>query len=147
MQVQLEYFDGTDWQIKEVELDPETDFTISPENIEVEMVRIASLLQYYGDLSSELRAQASRRKADIDNTYVEQALKERAAATEKMTDARIKEKAYNTTEYKRACYQHIEADRLSRKIEGFYRSLSKVADLLIAICYKQNNELKRMGAM
>ena len=145
MKVELEYFDGTDWQVRDVEFDPEEDFKIGVEDIDKEMIGLSSKLHFYGDLSTELRAQASRRKADIENVYNAKAIKIRSSAREKKTDARVKEETYNSKEYKQAFYRYIEADRLSRKLEGWFRSLSKVADLLIAMCYKQNNELKRLG--
>lgn len=150
IEVRLEKLDEqNNWVPEVIQLPVEEDFSIDDQALDAELCKIGRLLFYYGDLASELKAQASRKKQDLEFYYAETAKRIRNASLtskHKTTEGAIKEEVLKDTGYQALAYQLIESEKDAGKVDNFFKSLNKKADVLISLCYKQKAEIARATA-
>lgn len=135
-----------EWVPVSEEYDTEDDFRIDPENIDAEICRLPRLLIQYGELYAVLRAQMDRKEEYAKLVYATVAAKKRQEAAEtgeKITEGSLKEFVTVSD-----LYQHALADQFFTKknallAENWWRSIQKKADLIQALTYRQNSEIKR----
>jgi hypothetical protein len=152
--VTLEYLDKDNegnptWVPEVIEIDADSDFTLNDDAIDFEMSRVGRLLQFYGNLSAEMKAQAARKKQEVEWIYNEVYLDEKnkaTAAKERVTENALRAVIMGDQEYRTTQMRYIVAEKDASKVDHFYRSMLKKADVCIAVCYKQKAEVAR-GAM
>lgn len=133
------------WVPEEIKLDLEEDFAIS-DDIEFEkyLCGVGRQLSFYANLGAELQAQAARYKADLESLYSEKAIQLRNSG-DKVTENSIREKILSDTEYKILRGKHIIREKDAKKVDNFFRSQQKRADVLISIAYKKKVEYQKDG--
>lgn len=122
------------------------EFEIDENNVDGELCQVGKNLSFYGNLASDLKANASAKKADLEITAASIATERRKDAEitgTKITEGRIKESVLTDERYKQAVIEHIDAERDAQKIENLFRSQQKRADCLIALAYKQRTEISK----
>lgn len=133
-----------------VTLPVEQDFTLDDQAIDAEACKMGKLLMFYGDLFADMRTQVTRSKQAVELYYSEFAKNLRQVnrgATHKLTEGAIKEAITADPGYQTRLESLNVTENDSNKIEHFYRSLYKKADLIIAIVYKQKAEIAKMGSI
>ena len=143
-EVKLEQLVNGAMVVTTITLDLNQDFSLDPTNLENDMTFISNRLGFYGDLASELQAQAARHKLNAEAVYAREAISIRESGT-KYTDAAVKERVASNVAYMKACEQQIESEKYFRKVENLFKSLKDKTNLAIAICYKQNSEIKSLS--
>jgi len=133
--------------VKELEnFDLTADFGIDEENLSQEICRMGLLLVRYGTIAGEVGAnlarkdeQASLVKAQLGEGHRSQA----EADGKKIGVEALKDKVVSDPIYQQALTDlHIlRGDAV--KIDHWYRSCVKKADLLNALAFRQNSEIKR----
>ena len=124
----------------------ETDFMINPENLDAEICGVGPLLNQYGDAHSRLQAQVERHKRDLEFVYSKLYLDKREElmnAGDKAPDAVVKAHVVTDTEYQEASNMYVDSQRYAILAEGWWKSIMKKADLIQALAYKLNSEIKR----
>jgi uncharacterized protein YciI len=124
----------------------ETDFVIDPENLDGEICGIGPLLNQYGDMHSKLQAQSERHKRNLEAVSARLFLSKKQELTdagEKAPIDVIKAHVTNDPEYQAAVDQYVETQRNAIRADGWWKSVLKKADLVQALAYKINSEIKR----
>lgn len=124
----------------------ETDFLIDPEDLDAEICGVGPLLNQYGDMHSRLQAQSERYKRKLEEVYSQLYLDQRSSlmeAGDKAPDAVVKAKVYVMQEYKDAVSKYVDTQRNAIRADGWWKSIMKKADLVQALAYKINSEIKR----
>ena len=120
-----------------------TDFEINEFAIDNNISDLPGLLCKYGDIASDLRAEVSRKKAQLEY-YDASMYKEIKIKDNKATVNHIQAVIKTDSDRMEMLKDLIESERNSVKADNLYRSLLKKADLLIALTYKQRAELKNL---
>jgi hypothetical protein len=139
--------DGTlSWVVFEHQFDTEADFIIDPENLDGEICKMGKLLLRYGDAHSLLEAQMERHKKEMEFVYATYYLEYRKnllAEGERAPDAVIKSHVTINSNYQAVTGKYIESCRYYNKVDAWWRTLLKKSDLMQALTYRQNSEIKR----
>lgn len=135
------------WQPQREVFDTEHDFSVNEENLAYELCRMAQLLVRYGTIAAEQEANLARKDEYAKLVYAQVSGAYRSqleAKGERPTADRLKELATVDPLYQAAlsALHILRAD--SVKADHWYRSAVKKADLLQALMYRQNAEIKRM---
>lgn len=135
------------WKPFPEQLDIENDFQLDESNLNYELCRLGQLLARYGQLAAEQSTNLQRKEAYVKLVKAKVAGALRSEAEQKgkkMTENALEEKVIISDLYQQALQElHIlRADAI--KVENWYRSLIKKADLITALVYKQNAELRKM---
>lgn len=131
---------------KDIEIDVDSHFNINEDNVDGELCNAGRLLVYYGDLSATLKAQAARKKADLEEHSASLARDIRKKAMEngdKITEGGIKEKVLTTPSYQTRLAVYIETEKDASKLDNFFRSQKQRVDCIIALAYKQRTEIAK----
>ena len=127
-----------------IKLDIENDFTIDETNIDGELCMASKRMVYYGNLSAELEAQATRSKDRLDQYYSELAIKTRAAhAGGKLTEGGLKEIILTDPQYISMQDKCTTDYMYQKKVENFFKSQQKRVDCILALGYKQRAEIQK----
>lgn len=142
-QVILEVLKGDGWHSTKVEIGKPEDFEILEDDVEKALCSAGNLLSYYGLLAADLKAQAARKKSDLESYDSELALTIRSSEDKKrITEGMISNTIKADSRHKELFYAMIEAERDSNKVENLFRALQKKADCAIAISYTNRVQWK-----
>jgi hypothetical protein len=136
------------WVAVAQQFDLENDFAIDEDNLNTEICRMGGLLVKYGTLAAEQAANLKRREEFVKLTYARVAGAFRAEAeakSKRITEDNLKEKTTRDDAHQAAlsALHVLRADAV--KADHWWRSIVKKADLLNALAFRQNAEIKRMG--
>ena len=136
------------WQwVPEVEqFDLESDFGIDEENLERELCRMAQILVRYGGIAAELEANLKRKEeySKLVQARVSGALRSQYESQgTKVTEGRLTEEVTQSSDYQNALASLHLLRSEAIEAEHQYRSAMKKADMLNALAFRQNAELKR----
>jgi hypothetical protein len=143
--------DGEDiwvWRPTPVELDVENDFSIDDMELSREICRMGLLLVKYGGLAAELGAELQRKEADLKLVKAQCSGAIRSAAEAsgtKMTEGKLDEQVIQRSEYQNSLAQLHILRASAVQVDHYWRSASKKADLLNALAFRQNAEIKKSG--
>lgn len=142
--VRLETLQNGQWVSKDMVLPVEEDFALDDQALESEMCRLGPKLVFYGDLHGELRAQLVRKKKQLEVEAAKVAQRIRSNG-KKNTEGAVKEQVLLDAGYQKVAAEAVIAEKDAVKVEGFYKSLYKMADLCVALAYKQKAEIQKIG--
>jgi hypothetical protein len=134
------------WMVEVEQFDLEADFGIDEENLSQEICRMGLLLVRYATIAGEVSANLARKEeaASLVKAQLSGAFRSQAETDgKKITVDAIKDKVISDPLYQKALSElHIlRGDAV--KIDHWYRSCVKKADLLNALAFRQNSEIKR----
>jgi len=135
-----------EWTPEAEQFDLESDFRVEESNLEFEMCRMAQILVRYGTVAAELEANLKRKEehAKLINARVSGALRSQyEAAGTKITEGKLSEEVIQHSDYQLAlsALHLLRAEAIGA--DHWYRSAMKKADMLNALAFRQNAELKR----
>lgn len=135
------------WDKKIEYFDTPTDFSIDEDSLNTEICRIGQLMVKYGDLAARMNANLKRKEENVKYIHSKVASMRRSSAEatgEKMTEGKLSEYVTVDDLYQQALLElHImRADAL--RADHWWRSITKKADMLNALAFRQNAEIKRM---
>ena len=135
------------WLPKAEKFDTASDFSMDEANLNLEICRMGQLLVRYGDLAAHMQANLKRKEENVKfvQARVAGALRSTAEATgSKLTEGKLNEQVTVDSQYQQALSElHIlRADAL--RADHWWRSIVKKADLLNAMAFRQNAEIRRM---
>lgn len=140
--------DGENWVWKTFpeQLDTESDFRIIENNIQAEAIKSSQLMVRYGTLSAELEVNLKREEENAKYVAARVASAIRATAEQngkKMTEGKVEEELLQNEEYRATLNKLnlVRADAL--KADHWWRAILKRVDLVIALCHRQNAEIRR----
>jgi len=139
---------GWVWQPQQETFDLQKDFSIDEENINGEICRMGQLLVRYGSVAAEQEANLKRKEEYAKLVYAQVSGANRSNFEKegvKVTDSKLSETVIQSDEYQRALANlHVlRADAV--KSEHWWRSIIKKAELLNALAFRQNAEIRKMG--
>jgi len=123
-------------------------FVLNEDDVDGELCRAGRDLAFYGNLASDLKAQAANAKAAVEKTDAELSMGIRSVAYSekaKITEGGIKEQVICNEIRQNKIQLQIQAERDFQKIENLFRSQQKKVDCLIALAYKQRTEIAKTG--
>lgn len=134
------------WAPEREEFDLSVDFGINEDNVSVELCRIGMLLVRYGTIAGEVAANKERKEEErrLVRAQLDGAIRSQAETTGvKLSENRIKEQIIASQRYQKALTPlHIlRADAI--KTEHWWRSIVKKADMLNALAFRQNAEIRK----
>lgn len=130
-----------------VELDVEKDLALSDESLDDDMRSLGSLIGEYAGYMGETHAYAANKKysMEIEEANADHHIRAVAkAAGDKVTEPAIKQQVLLNPQVHDARRAYYAAEAQFKTIEGSYRALRDVANLAIALCYKQKEEIRVM---
>jgi len=138
--------DGWAWVAEQEDFDLEADFGIDEMNVTGEICKIGQLLVRYGTIAGEVSANRDRKEEErrLVRAQLDGAIRSDAELSgTKLSEGRIKEQIVASTAYQNALAPlHIlRADAV--KTEHWWRSIVKKADLLNALAFRQNAEIRK----
>lgn len=146
-EVEVEGDTSLQWVPEKIEFDLQKDLAINENDIVSEMVKQAHLAATYGTVAAELRTQLSRKEDFLKRVHGflgQQFRKDAETKKERMTDKKVDELVYNSDDYQDALAD-LQMTRLNcLKTENWYRAVTSKKDLLVAISYRQNTEMKQV---
>lgn len=131
-----------------VSLDTDADFQLDDAALDYEACRTGPMLARYADLAMDLKAQATRAKQNVEKVYASESFQlrtEYAKEGKKATEGLIKDGVFQSQAYIAALDTQAKAEAEAIKVDYFYKSMVKKADLVIALLYKQGREIAKMG--
>jgi len=137
----------TVWEPQYEEFDLEKDFAMEEAKLNYEICRVGQLLVRYGTIAAEQEANLKRKEERVKlvRAQVAGAIRSQAEEkSEKMTEAKLEEQVTAHVDYQQSLRNlHIlRADAI--KTDHWWRSIVKKADLLNAMAFRQNAEIKRL---
>ncbi len=132
-----------------VELDIDEDMHLDEDTLETDLCGLARKIAQYAEIYGETKADALRCEAEVKYQASRAAtdIREKAAADgTRTTEPGIKEQVRLTEGVRAAKKAFFRATAQSVMVEGFYRGLRDKANLGIALCYKQKEEIRVTGA-
>lgn len=136
------------WVPTPVELDVEGDFSIDELELGPEICRMGKLLVKYGGLAAELGAELKRKEEELKLVRAQcaGAIRSQAeSAGTKMTEGKLEEQVIQRAEYQTALAQLHILRASAVQVDHYWRSASKKADLLNALAFRQNAEIRKSG--
>jgi hypothetical protein len=135
------------WVPKQEQFDTESDFSMDEENLNTEICRMGQHMVHYGDLAARMSANLKRKEENVKYVQARVAGAVRSSAEvsgTKLTEGKLTEQVTVDPQYQQALSElHIlRADAL--RADHWWRSILKKADLLNAMAFRQNAEIKRM---
>ena len=135
------------WVPKSEVYDTIKDFSIDENNLNYEICRMGQLMVQYGDLAARMEANLKRKEESVKYVQARIAGAERSqaeASGTKMSENKLVELVTVNAQYQQILSElHVlRADAL--KAKHWWASIIKKADLLNALTFRQNAELKRM---
>jgi len=133
--------------VPEIErFDLEADFSINEDDLSAEICRMGLLLVRYGTIAGEVSANLARKEeaASLVKSQLGGAFRSQAEVEgKKLSVEVVKDKVVSDPLYQQALRDlHIlRGDAV--KVDHWYRSCVKKADLLNALAFRQNSEIKR----
>ena len=130
-------------------LDIDEDMHLDEDTLEVDLCGLARKIAYYAEIYGETKADAMRWEAEVkyQASRAAQNLREQAAKDgTRTTEPGIKEQVRLSDDVRAAKKAYFRATAQATMVEGFYRSLRDKANLGIALCYKQKEEIRVTGA-
>jgi hypothetical protein len=132
-----------------IDLDVNGDLALSDESLDDDMCALPQKIGYYAELMGECYAHAMNMKHEMEVTEAgaDQAIRALAKEVgEKVTEPAIKQQISRQDNVRDARRAYYAADGQHKTIEGVYRALRDKANLAIAICYKQKEEIRVMNS-
>lgn len=139
---------GWVWVPTAVELNVVGDFSIEEMELSREICRMGLLLVKYGGLAAELGAELKRKEEELKLVRAQCAGAIRSAAEAKgtkMTEGKLEEEVIQRPEYQGALAKLHILRASAVQVDHYWRSASKKADLLNALAFRQNAEIKKSG--
>jgi hypothetical protein len=136
------------WVPETIELDVEGDFSIEELELNQEICRMGKLLVKYGELAADLGAELKRKEEYIKlvRAQVGAAIRSKAEADgTKLTEGKLADEVILHNAYQAALAQLHILRASAIKVDSFWRSASKKADLLNALAFRQNAEIRKAG--
>jgi hypothetical protein len=135
------------WGTEVETFDLEADFSMDEQRLNYEICRMGQLMVKYGTLAAEQDANLKRKEeaAKLMQASVAGAIRSQAEKDgRKLTEAQLKEEVTIDDDYQLAlaALHELRADAI--KADHWWRTIVKKADLLNALAFKQNAEIKRM---
>jgi hypothetical protein len=135
------------WVPEQETYDTATDFTMDEGNLNQEICRMGQLMVKYGDLAARQSANLKRKEENVKYVQASTAGAIRSTSEAdgtKLTEGKLNEKVTVNAYYQKALSElHIlRVDAL--KADHWWRSILKKGDLLNAMAFRQNAEIKRM---
>ena len=140
--VTYEKYIGDSYIEETIELDPEH-CKINTTDIVKDMSNQPMLVSYYGEIYAILRAELSRKEENLKKVYSMVAGMKRLSTT-KPTENKIEEETINSKEYTDALLSLQKTRFNFLKIDSWFKAIQSKKDLLVAISYRQNAELKAL---
>jgi hypothetical protein len=142
--------EGEAWVWKPVQenFDLEKDFSIDESNLNGEICRMGQLLVRYGGIDAEQNANLRRKEenAKLVRARVSGALRSDAEANgKKMTVQALEDETLQHASYQQALTELHILRAAAIKADHWWRSIVKKTDLLNAMAFRQNAEIKRMA--
>ncbi len=134
---------------KSVLLDIDEDMHLDEDTLETDLCGLARKIARYAEVYGETKADALRCEAEVKYQASRAAsiIRERAADEGiRTTEPGIKEQVRLSQAVRDAKTAFFRATAQSTMVEGFYRALRDKANLGIALCYKQKEEIRVTGA-
>lgn len=136
------------WKPEEEKFDLHTDFSMNEDNLNAEICRTGQLMVRYGGLAAEQSANLARKEEHVKliKSQVSAATRsQNEALGTKTTETALAETVTLDSTYQKALSElHVlRADSL--KADHWWRSILKRADLLNAMAFRHNAEIKHMG--
>lgn len=144
----LQQVDGVwKWVPQAEQFDLERDFAISEEALNADACRVGQLMVRYGGIAAEQDAALRRKEEYAKLVFAQVSQANRSAfeaAGEKATADKIKDTATADPNYQQALSElHIlRADAL--KADHWWRSIVQKAELVRALMFRQNAEMKHL---
>lgn len=138
--------DVWEWRAEEENFDTEADFHIDEANLEKELCRMSMILVRYGTIAGELQANLKRKEehAKFVQARISGYLRSKyEAAGQRATEGKIMEEVIVHSDYQAALAQLHLLRAESMMTDHWYRSAIKKADILNALAFRQNAELRR----
>jgi len=134
------------WVPELEEFDLKADFSIDEMNVAAEICKVGQLLVRYGTIAGEVGANKERHeeKRRLVRAQLDGAIRSEAETKGiKLSEGRIKEQIVASQQYQDALSPlHIlRADAV--KTEHWWRSIVKKADMLNALAFRQNAEIRK----
>lgn len=134
------------WVPEPEQFDLEEDFKIDENNLEREMCRMGQLLVRYGTLAGELQANLTRKEEHVKLIKAKVGGVLRAqyeAQGTKITEGKLADEVIANDQYQEALRSVHVLRSETIQSEHWYRSAIKKSDMLNALAFRQNAELKR----
>ena len=135
------------WVMKPEQFNTEEDFSIDEGNLNLEICRMGQLMVRYGDLAAHMSSNLKRKEEEVKfvQAKVSGAIRSTAeAAGTKQTEGKLNEQVVTNDQYQNALAQLHVLRASATKADHWWRSIVKKADLLNAMAFRQNAEIKRM---
>lgn len=136
-------------QDKSVILDIDEDMHLDEDTLETDLCGLARKIARYAEIFGETKADAMRCEAEVkyQASRAESDIREKAAADgTRTTEPGIKAQVRLSEAVRTAKSAYFRATAQATMVEGFYRALRDKANLGIALCYKQKEEIRVTGA-
>jgi hypothetical protein len=130
-------------------LDIDEDMHLDEDTLETDLCGLARKIAKYAEIYGETKADALRCEAEVKYQASRAAsdIREKAAADgTRTTEPGVKEQVRLSDAVRAAKTAFFRATAQATMVEGFYRSLRDKANLGIALCYKQKEEIRVTGA-
>lgn len=135
-----------EWIQEQENFDLENDFGINEEALEREMCRMAQILVRYGGITGELDANLQRKTEYVKlvQARVSGALRSQyEQAGTKTTEGKLSEEVIQHKDYQEALTALHLLRAESIEADHWFRAAMKKADMLNALAFRQNAELRR----
>lgn len=134
------------WVPEPEQFDLEADFGIDEENLEREICRMGQILVRYGTIAGELQANLTRKEeyAKLIKAKVGGALRSQYETVgTRITEGKLADEVTAHVQYQEAltALHLLRAEAI--QADHWYRSAIKKADMLNALAFRQNAELRR----
>lgn len=142
-------YEDSEWKWKSFaeQVDTKVDFSIDEDNLNVEICRTGQLLVRYGDLAANMSTNLKRKEENVKyvQARVAGALRSSAEATgSKLTEPQLAAKVVEDDQYQQALSELHAVRANALRADHWWRSIVKKTDLINALAYRQNAEIKRM---
>ncbi len=132
-----------------VELDIDEDMHLDEDTLDTDLCGLARKIAQYAEVFGETKADAMRCEAEVkyQASRAESDIREKAAADgTRTTEPGVKAQVRLSEAVRTAKSAYFRAEAQATMVEGFYRALRDKANLGIALCYKQKEEIRVTGA-
>jgi len=130
------------------QLNLDTDMALTDESLHDDMCRIPRTIARYAQIMGDCKTYASNMKHRMERVEAaadQRIRKEAKASGEKITEPSIAKLLSLDLEVSAARSAYYKAEGQFSMVEGFYRGLRDKAQIAIALCYFQKEEVKFMG--
>lgn len=135
------------WVSEQVTPEIEKDVAVNEYAVVSEMARQPGLVAFYGELAGELRAEVQRKEQEVERVKLHlQSLRrtEMDAENKRATKDALEEYVIQRVEYQTAVAAVGMSRLYSNRAQSWYRAIEQKKDLLVAMTYRQNAEMKAL---